>query len=454
MALHNHAWRIECSTEPSHSSLDDFRTSHSLRMNLSISLGVLAALQVGAGLLIQIVVLRLLGAGGQTDAYVAAQSVPLVLFSILAVSMQNVWQPRLALLRQDSTRWRETQRVAQTQAFIAFGASTFLLWVAAPMWVPGLFPGFGNPAIQLTISMVLPFLGSAMLNGHSFLFTAALRTRDRFISPELISLCGTLIAVCLIAIAVPRYGVKAAAWITFARAAFVCTILHWQADRPTADFSGAWTERSTWRQLRLLLLGSAFYKTGPLVDRFWASHTAGGAMTVFVLTQAAVAALSTVLERALCVPQIPQLARLVGTNKMLDVRRVYRRSILNVTWATVAIAVALIAVYPAWAFVVSSVLGIPASLAADMWLICMLLLGYLHVAASGTVAVSVYYAMGDMRTPVVVGVSGFIASIVIKSAGYLLWGLPGLAAAISIYYLGNLALLCALLEAKINARLP
>ena len=71
----------------------------------------------------------------------------------------------------------------------------------------------------------------------------------------------------------------------------------------------------------------------------------------------------------------------------------------------------------------------------------VLLLGFVLVAAAGTAVVAVFYAMGDTRTPALIGSAGFVLGLAAKAAGFLAAGLPGLAAATSLYYLLNLGAL-------------
>lgn len=422
-------------------------------MKLNLSLGVLAALQLTASLLIQLTVLRLVGAGPETDAFVAAQAGPLVLFAILSVSLHSVWQPRLSVVADDVARWRELQGVAQGQVLITFGSLALVLCVSAPLWIPHLFPGFEHAQVLLTTAMSLPLFVATALNGHSTLFTTALRSRDRFVAAEVVALGGTLISLALIAVTVPWAGVKAAPWCILARALAVSAILHVRAGRPAPNLRKAWSSGEVWQQLRPLLAGSSLYKTAPLIDRYWSSQAAAGGVTVLSLAQTGMGALAAVLERAFCVPVAPQLGRLVGRADYVQLRSVCRRAIKRVTIATVLIAAALGASHPLWVPALGALLKLSPQVATQMWLICMLLIGYLHVASSGTVVVAAFYAMGNTRTPVRIGIAGFLIGVVLKSVGFVMYGLPGLALATSTYYVGNFLTTWLFLEKTIHARL-
>jgi peptidoglycan biosynthesis protein MviN/MurJ (putative lipid II flippase) len=83
-------------------------------------------------------------------------------------------------------------------------------------------------------------------------------------------------------------------------------------------------------------------------------------------------------------------------------------------------------------------------------LLCVLLLGFLQVSASGSVPVAAFVALGDTRTPARLSIVAFIAGVVLKSLCFLWTGLAGLALATSVYYLGNLVVVTLFLERRLN----
>lgn len=418
-------------------------------MKLSLSLGALAALQLASSFLLQLIVLSLLGAGSQTDAWVAAQAVPLVVFSVLSVALQGAWQSRLATATEQQL-WLSTQKTAQGQLLLVFGGALLVLGGTAELWVRWLFPGFSEAQATIAVRMTRILLVGTLLNGQAALLTTALRARERFVGPEAVALGGSVGAILLAALTVPRFGIEAAAWVSLARSVCVCAILFWLAHRPAPSLVAAWHDHEGWKQSRPILIGSAFYKTGPLVDRFWSSLAPTGGMTLFNLVQTGMGALAMVLERSLCTPVTPQLARLAEGRDFATMRRLYRRSIARVSVAAGAALVALLALYPAWPHLAGPLLKLDAAASTTAWWLCVVLLGYLHPAAAGSVVVSSFYALGDSHTPVRVGIIGFTVSLALKAAGFLLAGLMGLALATAMHYMGNMLVMCWMLERRLN----
>lgn len=423
-------------------------------MRLNLSLGAIAALQLASNLLLQLVLVSLLGPGEATDAYIAAQTMPVLLIAILATSLQNVWQPRFAVLHDKPAEWHAAQRTAQGQALLLIAGSCLLLLLTTRLWVPLLFPGFSTAQQHLTAELSGLLLLGALFNGHAALFTAAQRGRDRFIGPELLPLFASLLMIVGVALTLRRYGVEVVAWASLARSVTVCLVLYLMAGRPLPAPVRGIRSGEAWRAVRPLLLGSALYKTGPLIDRFWMSQAPAGSVTVFNLVQTGMAGVAAVLERTFTVSAAPRLARLAEQRDMQGIRSVYRGCIGRTTLVVSLLSLALLAAYPIWPWLLSVTLRIETAIAHQMWIVLLLLLGYLHVASCGSVVMQTFYALGETRLPVQVSSVMFVLGAIIKSVAFIGFGMYGLALATSAYYLANLVIMCLLLERRIGVQLP
>ena len=420
-------------------------------MRTSLTLGLLAASQVAALIAFQLVVLAALGVGAASDAFVAAQAVPAVLTGVLAMSLQSVWQPRLAVASNDARAWRAAHRCAHAQALMAFVVAGGALLACAMFWVPLLYAGFDAELRRAVLGMTPWLLLAAVLQGAAAILTSAERGRDRFVPAESAVLAVTLLATALAWPVVQAFGVEAAAALLFGRAAVLWLVMLLLVGGSRPDWRAAWGERAVWRQLRPLIAGSGVYKTAPLVDRFWSSMAPIGGVTLLGLAQSAMGAVAGVLERSLCAPALPRIARCVAAGDATGVRGLYRRAVLAVGVATACVALLFIAVQPAWAVAMHALLSLDAERAATLWWLCILLLGFLFVAAAGTAVVGVFYALGDTRTPALIGLTGFVIGVAAKSAGFLMLGIHGLVLATSLYYIGNLVALVVSVERRIES---
>ncbi len=404
-------------------------------MSLGLRLGSVATLQLAAGFGIQLAVLAILGAREQTDAYVAAQAVPLVVFAVLAGSLQSVWQPRLSVAHDRPEAWRAAQRSAYGQALLLFGASSSLLMATARWWQPGLFPGLDSQQHDLVHRMLLPLLLASLLDGQMVLQTAALRARERFVTGELAFLLATLAALVLVVVVVPGFGIEAVPWILLARSAAACVALFFQVGRVAPSVASGLREAAVWSQLRLIVSSASLERTAPLVDRFWTSQAATGGMTLFGLAHTAATAIAMILERSLYMPAAARMGRLFAAGRHDEVRLAFRRALVRSTLAVAAAGLLLLALEPVWGVVVSPLLGSRPDQAEALWWLLVLLLGHAHAAAAGPASIAVFHALGNARVPAVLGAVGYGVGVALKSAGFLAWGLKGLALAVSVHQL-------------------
>lgn len=422
-------------------------------MKRSLILAVVVALQLLGTLITQLLVLRIVGIGPETDAYIAAQAAPMVLGAIITTALQSVWLPRLAVLSKDLTAWLKDQSIAQAQTLILGGALILLVAITVAWWLPIVFPGLTPKQHQDATLFSLVFLGSTLFNTQSALLSVALRTRDLFLAAEVVALLGTVISLVLIYTFVPIWGLEAAVWISLLKAIVVYIIQLGFAGWPRLSLRDAYACKETWRLMKPLLFGTSIYKTSPLIDRYWASLGSPGSLTLLSLAQTAMTSLATLIDRTISTQLTPSFARYVANSDYEGLKTSYRKGLLLVTIVVIVIGVALLATKPLFVWLSIKLLKLTIDTASTLWLMCLLLLGYLHVTASGTLAVAAFYAMNDTKTPVVVGVSGFVVSIGLKSLGFLLYGPLGLVAAISLYYIGNMLVLSMKLEQYINAKL-
>lgn len=418
--------------------------------NHSASLATLVSVQIVSALSAQLLVLRHFGAGSMTDAYVASQAIPFLLSAVITVALQNVWQPKLSTSLGEA-KWQHQLAIAQGQALLMFGGSACIIWLAIPAWSAALFPGLSPGELGLLYALTPILLLASMINCHASLNVTALRSQDRFVLPETIIACNEIFGLLALVYFLPKYGISAAAWTTLAKSLSLLTILQAVTGKPDIHPKLALKETSSLRSIYPLLLGSGIYKTAPLVDRYWSSQASSGSMTLFFLAQSSLGALAKVLDRAICQPETPRIARLWAAGATLELRSIYRQCLLKLALITAAAAICLLMSQPYALEAFSFGLNLSDDGSTRLWRLCFFLTPYLFASSAGAIVAGTFYAIGDTKTPVRLGLIAFFAGVIIKSICFLLAGIEGLAAGLSIYYLLSLLLSCGALERRLKA---
>lgn len=422
-------------------------------MNLRFNIAIVISMQIIASTLTQFYIIRVIGIGAETDIYIASMAIPTVVAAILITALQNIWLPRLSIYSDNLEAWRSEQAIAQGQGALLGIGIFILLFPTISIWFPLIFPGLSPEQYQTAIKYSFFLMFAVIFNIQSALLVAALRAIDRFMVSELIILIGTLISLVILYFILPKWGFMAVVWLALIRSILVYIVQLYFAKWPSISVRRAFIAKKAWSLLSPLLATRFLVNTSPLVDRYWASQAVSGTLTLLSLAQTAMGALSTILERTICMPVIPIFARKVKKADYIGVRKIYRRTLLQITIIVLIIGLILILSKSLFIMSVSILLNIQSDVASLLWLACVILLGYLYAGASGQIVNPVFYAMENTKTPSKIFLIGFIISLFIKALAFIHFGVIGLFCAISIYYMLNLLLSIVVLELNIAKKI-
>ncbi|WP_216369779.1 lipid II flippase MurJ [Ramlibacter montanisoli] len=238
----------------------------------------------------------------------------------------------------------------------------------------------------------------------------------------------------------------AVAWITSARLALQTVLLLPGMGKPV------WPDLRTpaialaWQRVKPLLLGTTYYKTDALVDRFLLSAAASGSLSLYYLAQQLYTAATEVMDKAIAAPLVPRLSTLHKQGDRAGFRRTYQRGVLVVSALSLA---GLLLLGVAGEGLLDLVFGYKNFSAGDvqaLWWILIWLAGMFIGAIAGQVAATAFYALGDTSTPTWTSAVAYTVYIPCKVAAFSLYGVMGLAVATSLYYLANLLVKLVLLQ--------
>lgn len=417
-------------------------------MHLNTILTGLAVGNIVLTFLVQWYVMITLGPGDITDAYIAAQTIPMVILSIVAASLPRVLVPILATT--DVALSTKIALSVSVWTSVVFAMISVALYITAGKWVAIVFPGFSGEKELLAIELARIQLIGMVFIGLSSVFTAINHARSRFYRSEAAGIALNVVAFLAILWLLPRYGIVAVAWLGVVRVFLYSVILMPIRDGfSRLDFSEPQL-LLVWRRLRPLLFGSAVYKFSPLIDRYLASTASAGMLSLLSVGQIIYGAGLQVLERSSTVIMVPALSRHSANADWSAFRTVYRNKLWVVLGGTGVAALLLVSIGQPLLGVFFEYGKMERQDIETLWWIMVGFLGIGFGGASGQIIASSFYALGDTRTPTRIGLAGFAFGLILRVAGFFVYGIFGLVISTSIYYVLNATVMGLLLERRLD----
>ncbi|RXD02151.1 virulence factor MviN [Sphingomonas sp. UV9] len=408
-------------------------------MTRTLALALMSVLNIASTLAFQWVVLTMIGPGRETDALFAAMTLPQIFASVISASLANVLTPILAGETDDVQRrdcW--TLLILSGAGFLGVAIT---LELTSAWWTPLTVPGFSKTHQELTVHLARVSLIGIVFTGMNSVQTALAFARHRYIRVDAIAALANVVAVGTLILFIPYYGVEAAVWIGTGRLCLQTVLLLPGMGRASLPDFRQPIIRLAWRRLKPLLIGASYYKMDPLVDRFLLSALPAGSLSLLYLAQQLYGAASQVLVKAVGVPVITQLSVLSKSDNEPAFYLVLRRTFIVMGGIGIAAVLALIVVGQPLLAAAIQFGRFGAKDSQTLWLLLVLTSGMFVAGSLGSLVSGAFYARGDTRTPTLLGSLSFTLAIGVKVLMFWLYGLVGVAIAISLYYLMSLVML-------------
>ena len=408
-------------------------------MKQTVQLGALSAANVGIAFLFQWYVLTQLGPGIETDALFAGMTIPQLVTAVISGSLMHVLVPILA--GKDAIRLRLDAWSLLFFVGALIGLVCILLCLSAPWWIPLTVPGFDEVGKLLTVDLAriqLICMFFAAINGVQW---AAYHARQEFVWAEFTPILASAFALLLLIWALPRFGVIAAAWISALRMALQTVLLAPGMGKPVWPSLRSPAIGVAWQRVKPLLLGTTYYMTDPVVDRFLLSTTSSGSLSLYYLAQQIYGAVSEVISKAIATPLIPVLSKLHDVKDRDGFRHAYHQKLWQVAaFSLIGLLILgllgqdLLSVFVTYGRLSNQNLEL-------LWLMMLLMAGRFAIGNIGMIMTSMLYSLGDTKSPTEVGVAAYTLGIVIRIVMFYFAGVLGLALGITIHYIIYLVLM-------------
>lgn len=420
-------------------------------LGLAVALGSLAGINTLLAFIYHWYVLAAIGPGLETDALFAAMAVPQMMLAVVSGSLTQVLVPLLSVQGRDNfekAAWGFFQGIG----LISVLFSCFL-FITAPGWVPWTVPGFTAENLSLTVKLVRIQVIGMVFMGLNGVVWSAYHSKQKFIWAEVSSVLGAIGGLAFLIWGLSQFGIVAAAWAMVFRSAIQTLLLipglggYRFPDWRNPAF------REGWRRLYPLLLGTTYYKMGELVDRFLASMAPPGQLSLLHFANQIYLAGNQVLSKALAAPMVPLLARKAFERNWLMFRRISHSRFLWTLAICVAVLLFLFFSGPSLHSLIFGYGRFSIDEIATLHYLLLALSGVWLGGALGQILASSFYAKGNTVTPTRIGIFGFTLGLGFKAVGFRFWGVLGVAAGTSLYYLLNAILLKLYLGRELRRRI-
>jgi len=405
-------------------------------MKLTLTLGLLASSNIVLTVIFQWYVLTQLGVGIETDALFAGMALPQLVLAVVSSSLTHVLVPLLA------TEDEKTFGQNAWGFFLGISGVFFLIsagfYLSANFWVPLLVPGFAQESQALTVNLTRIQLISMVFTASVSVLWSVHHAKKRFIWAELSATLATLVGLIFLIWSLPLYGIFSAAWtlVIIAGLKVVCLLPglgNWQ--KPQWN-STAMLE--AWRRTRPLLIGSAYYKTDPLVDRFLASMATSGSLSLLYIGKQIYSLINQVISKAIAAPMIPLLSVHAKAGNWSMFRKIYHQRLLLMAGLTSLVFFSLLVGGQFFLTILIGYGDITPESVKRIWVIMLALFGVLLGGAMGQITGGAFYATGNSGTPTKIAIFTYTIFVPLKAMAFYYYDLIGLALFSSLFFLVNL----------------
>lgn len=401
-------------------------------LKLTLSLGWLASVNIFVTLVIHWYVITSLGIGVETDALFAGMVVPQLILVLVTSSLLHVLVPLLAA--GEVGDGRDLRRELWGIFLLVAGASAVVaaaLYLSAGLWMRWLVPGFSPEGYALAVALTRIQVCGLLFAAVDCVLRAACRARRSFVWAEAATPLANVAGLLLLVWALPRYGVRAAAWLTVLRIALPVAFM-WPV-------MGGWRRPRLWspvraealRRVRPLLLGGFYNHLTPLVTRQLASLAPTGGLSLLSVSQQFYGTVNAVMDKALVIPASPTLAVQARGGRWREFRALYRRRLaLMGTLAGAGYLCVLAAGRPLLALAVGHGGVTAENLDSLWWMLSALGVAFMSNAL-GQPVFAAFCAKGDTRTPVRLAFIINTVNIPARALAFWAYGLTGMAVVMS-----------------------
>lgn len=297
----------------------------------------------------EVVSARYFGTEWQMDSFLAAATIPTILFGVfngaLVTALVPVFSDYVSRGEDESAR-----RLGSTVFNVLAIALTLLAifgWMLAPWYVPLVAQGFPKPQLAMTIDMTRWFMPSVVATSLAGVASAMLNARNRFSASAIQGIAINLITILVVLLFEPKLGINALVFgtvlgLTAQLLVQVPATIRYRMYRPVIDLNHPGLAK-IWTMLGPIVVGSAAGQLAIFFDRHFASTLSPGYMAGMNYATKLVGFPQQVFAAAIATVIFPLLASQFASANRNGVKRSLVMGLRLVNLVTIPSVCALIA---------------------------------------------------------------------------------------------------------------
>jgi len=385
----------------------------------------------------QLLLAKWYGSGIEMDAFSAAQTISMVVATILVGSLQYAFVPVFIQYRErfgNAAAWE----LAGTTGWILIPGIALLALagcIGAEPLIDVIFPKFTEAQRNLTISQFRILVWLTWTISITAFFQTVLQAAQIYRPAAIGPLVGTVVTVIASWFVTGIWGIQGIAWATLGGA---FASLAWQAPVFLRNARFRWRldsgTRQMWLMLVPILIGASVYKLDPLFDRYLASGFPEGSISQLGYASRLIAALLTLTSNGLAMVVFPVLSIHAANRNYGALKSELVHAFQFLMFLLVPLCLGIVCFSEP---LIRDLFERGRFTPHDTAIVAQLLVlsvGVLIGGSAGEILSKTFFALGDSKTPTIVRAVGFAAGVVLKLWWGLKFGLPGLVWATSVYY--------------------
>jgi len=411
-------------------------------------------LNVALMFVLEMLLARFFGTRVEMDCYLSAVTLPELVITVAITAFNCALVP--ALVRHFAAGatdqvYRLTNSYLNALFVVFFGVTALGIVFAEPI-IRFLFTGFDQPRIALSARLMIIYFPVMIFRSMTSLLSSVFYAERRFLLAPFAPVLGSALAVVLLLAWVKPLGIHAAP-VAVALSSLLQFALLFAVYAREKKYRFEWhladpDFRRVMRLMGPLVWGGLITKAIFLVDRSIASNLDAGAIAALGYANKIVRVLTLVGLGGLSVASFPVLSALVAQKEWPRLQSLNRKTLSGITFITLLIFVLLAGFSES---LVRLMFQYGAFTTADTVNVADTLVLYGGVLVFGAIAnhiSNLYFALPDTRTPILIGIFGFIVGYLLKVWFSTFLSYRGIALASTLYFGLNLTVLIFFLQRR------